>query len=282
MGRAAADWYHVSDTSQGPGWWLASDGRWYPPASPPVAAAAVPAAPPMAPPVQAGEWHGPRCATCSGGLEPGAVLCPWCGATTDPLACTVCGATPAVEAEFRRNTGLFIMFRTETFGGRHCRECGIARFRDTTNHTLFAGWWGLISFVLNWVFLALNVASWRKVAALPTPLRDPRQRPPLAMGRPLVQRFGIWVPIALALVIGVGAVTAEDPKTDGFTNVYRAEDLLERCIEVVDDEVGEVPCDGPNDGRVTAVAEDDLGCPATSVGSFSLDGIGGKVACVSR
>lgn len=25
----------VSEQSQGPGWWLASDGRWYPPASPP-------------------------------------------------------------------------------------------------------------------------------------------------------------------------------------------------------------------------------------------------------
>jgi hypothetical protein len=29
----------MSDTSQGPGWWLASDGKWYPPESAPIAAA---------------------------------------------------------------------------------------------------------------------------------------------------------------------------------------------------------------------------------------------------
>ena len=28
----------MSDTSQGPGWWQASDGKWYPPESSPTAA----------------------------------------------------------------------------------------------------------------------------------------------------------------------------------------------------------------------------------------------------
>ena len=31
----------MSDTSQGPGWWLASDGRWYPPETHPDARQAV-------------------------------------------------------------------------------------------------------------------------------------------------------------------------------------------------------------------------------------------------
>lgn len=38
---------HVSETSQGPGWWLASDGRWYPPQT---ASDAGPAAPAVAEP----------------------------------------------------------------------------------------------------------------------------------------------------------------------------------------------------------------------------------------
>jgi hypothetical protein len=38
----------VSDTSQGPGWWLASDGKWYPPATAPGAPG--PPAAPTAPP----------------------------------------------------------------------------------------------------------------------------------------------------------------------------------------------------------------------------------------
>lgn len=35
----------MSDTSQGEGWWLASDGKWYPPTSAPAPTA--PAAPPL-------------------------------------------------------------------------------------------------------------------------------------------------------------------------------------------------------------------------------------------
>ncbi|HEX2575688.1 MAG TPA: RDD family protein [Aquihabitans sp.] len=38
----------MSDVSQGPGWWQASDGKWYPPEQAPAAAA--PTAPPTAPP----------------------------------------------------------------------------------------------------------------------------------------------------------------------------------------------------------------------------------------
>lgn len=39
----------MSDASQGPGWWLASDGKWYPPQVPP-AAFAPPVPPPQVPP----------------------------------------------------------------------------------------------------------------------------------------------------------------------------------------------------------------------------------------
>ena len=43
----------MSETSQGPGWWVATDGRWYPPethpAAPPHAPVGRPRAGPMAP-----------------------------------------------------------------------------------------------------------------------------------------------------------------------------------------------------------------------------------------
>src|SRR5687768_14546126 len=41
-----ADLRRMSDVSQGPGWWQASDGKWYPPTAKPGTA---PAAPPRAP-----------------------------------------------------------------------------------------------------------------------------------------------------------------------------------------------------------------------------------------
>jgi Domain of unknown function (DUF4190) len=47
----------MSDTSQGPGWWLASDGKWYPPelwTGPPVSGPAFPQSAPSAFPGQAG------------------------------------------------------------------------------------------------------------------------------------------------------------------------------------------------------------------------------------
>jgi hypothetical protein len=45
----------VSDVSQGPGWWQASDGKWYPPQP----AAAPPAAPPPRGPAPGPQWGGP-------------------------------------------------------------------------------------------------------------------------------------------------------------------------------------------------------------------------------
>ncbi|HEX4163076.1 MAG TPA: DUF4190 domain-containing protein [Acidimicrobiales bacterium] len=47
----------MSDTSQGPGWWLASDGKWYPPelwTGPPMSGPAFPQAAPNDSPGQAG------------------------------------------------------------------------------------------------------------------------------------------------------------------------------------------------------------------------------------
>ena len=47
----------MSDTSQGPGWWLASDGKWYPPelwTGPPLSGPAVPQEAPSAYPGQSG------------------------------------------------------------------------------------------------------------------------------------------------------------------------------------------------------------------------------------
>jgi hypothetical protein len=63
----------MSDTSLGEGWWLASDGRWYPPETvvgdrppPPLAIPPMPSA-------------GRYCTTCGNGLVATAAICPRCG-----------------------------------------------------------------------------------------------------------------------------------------------------------------------------------------------------------
>lgn len=51
----------MSDVSQGPGWWQASDGKWYPPTSQPGTAPVAPAGPPAwGPPVGYGYPYAPN------------------------------------------------------------------------------------------------------------------------------------------------------------------------------------------------------------------------------
>ncbi|HUI03652.1 MAG TPA: RDD family protein [Acidimicrobiales bacterium] len=70
----------MSDVSQGPGWWMASDGKWYPPERHPDYVAPAPppppAAPPPAPPPAAGPPSGlpPYGAPAPGAVPPGTYL----------------------------------------------------------------------------------------------------------------------------------------------------------------------------------------------------------------
>jgi Domain of unknown function (DUF4190) len=63
----------MSDTSQGPGWWLASDGKWYPPelwTGPPTSGPAFPQSAPGAYPGQPGAASAPSAGPYGGQLPP--------------------------------------------------------------------------------------------------------------------------------------------------------------------------------------------------------------------
>lgn len=63
----------MSDTSQGPGWWLASDGKWYPPelwTGPPLSGPAFPQGAPSAYPGQAGAPSSSAAAPYAGQFPP--------------------------------------------------------------------------------------------------------------------------------------------------------------------------------------------------------------------
>lgn len=90
------------------------------------------------------------------------------GAIETGMGCQRCGAhVPATGVRFFRNTGLVIMFRWETLAAQSCRACALGDFARMTVWTLLLGWWGLISFFLNWVFLAVNVFSLLWALTLP-------------------------------------------------------------------------------------------------------------------
>lgn len=90
------------------------------------------------------------------------------GVVQTQLGCQRCGArAPSTGVRFFRNTGMIIMFRWETLAAQSCRACAMRDFAGMTAWTLALGWWGLISFFLNWVFLFVNVMSFLWALTLP-------------------------------------------------------------------------------------------------------------------
>src|SRR5579859_4873791 len=86
----------MSDTSQGPGWWLASDGKWYPPelwTGPPNVGPAFPQGAPSANPAQGG--GAPLASTA---VPPGGQIPPQ----------TYGGYAPYAGLPVRRNNGLAV------------------------------------------------------------------------------------------------------------------------------------------------------------------------------
>lgn len=74
--------------------------------------------------------------------------------------CEACGrAEPSASLKFFKNTGLIIIFSLESDGGTLCRSCGLELFTRMTGHTVLFGWWGMVSFFVNWLLLANNLGN---------------------------------------------------------------------------------------------------------------------------
>ena len=88
--------------------------------------------------------------------------------------------------------------------GPFCRDCGLSVFRRMQAHTLVAGWWGYVSFIIGPVTMLINLARRGKVANLPAPNPIAGHRP-VPPGIPVLQRWqavGLVIPLtALFLLI---------------------------------------------------------------------------------
>ena len=119
------------------------------------------------------------------------------GKDGQPLACRLCGSTPAANMTIHEHNGRLIWMVHKTNKGPFCRDCGTAMLRHHQNSTLFQGWFGIFSFFITPVTLLLNLNAWRKVKALGPPQRDPaaqsRIPAPLNPGKPLLMRPGPYV-----------------------------------------------------------------------------------------
>src|ERR1700736_6679381 len=132
-----------------------------------------------------------------------------------PLACKLCGSTPAAKMTIHEHNGRLLWMVHKTNKGPFCRDCGTALLRHHQNSTLFQGWFGLFSFFITPITLLLNLAAWRKVKALGPPQRDPTVQSkipaPLSPGKPLLSRPGPYVGgVVVAAVITLLLVKSAD------------------------------------------------------------------------
>ena len=110
-------------------------------------------------------------------------------------ACRECGALPALYVELRSVTGLWVVFKAEVADGWYCRPCGLRGFREHTNHSLLAGWWGPSALIANVVFLGRNLEARWAFGRLPATARDEDA------GLPLWCRPGPWFAAAFPLAV---------------------------------------------------------------------------------
>ena len=136
------------------------------------------------------------------------------GRAGEPLACKLCGSTPAANMTIHEHNGRLLWMVHKTNKGPFCRDCGTALLRHHQNNTLFQGWFGIFSFFITPITLLLNLAAWRKVKALGPPQRDPgvesKIPAPLSPGKPLIQRPGPYIAgvVVAAVIVFLGIQAA--------------------------------------------------------------------------
>lgn len=133
-----------------------------------------------------------------------------------PAECTFCGSSPAVRVELHQASGRLIRWYHTKLEAPLCRDCGLAQFRAMQNHTMLAGWWGIISCFASVIFIITNTIAWVRLARLPAPTRDPLVdtplQHPLAVGTPILLRRGPWVAAVIVALIAFG-IAASTPQS---------------------------------------------------------------------
>ncbi|MGX4733892.1 LppU/SCO3897 family protein [Kitasatospora griseola] len=138
--------------------------------------------------------------------------------------CRFCGSVPAVEATVRGHQGFIVLMRFLKLRGPFCRDCGLASVRRMTSNSLWQGWWGIGSMLINPITMLSNLGAWSKVRRLPAPLPG-APATPMPVGRPLWKRveiLGLLLPVLLisALVWNGGHSWSDTGSGPTPTRVY--------------------------------------------------------------
>ncbi|MFJ6563894.1 hypothetical protein ACIQMV_29310 [Streptomyces sp. NPDC091412] len=158
--------------------------------------------------------------------------------------CRFCGSMPAVEATFRGHQGFLVIMRFLKLQGPFCRTCGIATHRRMTANSLWQGWWGIASVVINPITMLINLPQRAKVSKLGDPIPGaPGQ--PMDPGKPLFQRAAILGFLIPVVAIGAVAFQAQrDPSLAAVGDCVRNQHVTTGS-EDTDPDVVVVPCSDP-------------------------------------
>ncbi|MFJ6838369.1 hypothetical protein [Streptomyces sp. NPDC091209] len=117
-----------------------------------------------------------------------------------------------MEATVRGHQGFLVIMRFLKLQGPFCRRCGIAAHREMTAKSLWQGWWGIASSVINPITMLINIPQRMKINRLAEPIPGAPGRP-MDPGRPVFLRLAILGPLVPVLIIGLLAVADEgDPE----------------------------------------------------------------------
>jgi hypothetical protein len=84
------------------------------------------------------------------------------------MYCQACGAdAPSKYVEFYQNIGALVIRFGKTLRGNLCKGCINKYFWQYTLICLVAGWWGIISFFVNWFCLINNIVRYLGTLSLP-------------------------------------------------------------------------------------------------------------------
>lgn len=87
--------------------------------------------------------------------------------------CKVCGDGPARNLPIRRHVGMVVLQNFIKLNVPLCRSHGMQTTRQYLGKTLLQGWWGFISFFVNWFVIVSDLVVLMMYRALPEPTPVP-------------------------------------------------------------------------------------------------------------
>ncbi|MFC9331386.1 hypothetical protein [Kitasatospora sp. NPDC057015] len=186
------------------------------------------------------------------------------GAFAGPF-CRFCGSAPAVEATIRGHQGFLVIMKFLKVRGPFCRPCGVATHRLMTERSLWQGWWGIASAVINPITMLANLPQRAKINKLGEPIPGaPGQ--PADPGKPLYRRpaiLGLLIPL-----VAIGLIVFQAQRDPSYASVGDCVHNKNVMIAGVDDthpDVVVLSCSDPDAdarivGKVSDTANGDSAC----------------------